>query len=297
MEQLKRMAVFATVVERGSMVAAAEVLGMTASAVSQQIRKLEEETQVSLLHRTTRKLTLTEAGAVFYKSCAQVLELAQQAEQRLAELRDAPVGELRIAAPVGFSNGMLTEALAPLLEAHPGLSLQLFFHDEQIDLVEQRIDLAIRVGRQEDSSLVARHLADWPAVLCCAPAYLARSGAIQRPEQLLELDWISLNGERQQHQLTFTGPGGEQQRLRLEPRVGCNNILAVRSFTLAGLGLSLQPEPEVREELASGRLLALLPEWQPTPVGLYIVTPRRDAQPAKVRYAIEALRRGLSRRG
>ena len=187
--------------------------------------------------------------------------------------------------------------MAPLLEAHPGLSLQLFFHDEQIDLVEQRIDLAIRVGRQEDSSLVARHLADWPAVLCCAPAYLARSGAIQRPEQLLDLDWISLNGERQQHQLTFTGPRGEQQRLRLEPRVGCNNILAVRSFTLAGLGLSLQPEPEIREELASGRLLALLPEWQPTPVGLYIVTPRRDALPAKVRYAIEALRRGLSRRG
>ncbi|WP_044873942.1 LysR family transcriptional regulator [Pseudomonas sp. LFM046] len=297
MEQLKRMAVFATVVERGSMVAAAEVLGMTASAVSQQIRKLEQETQVSLLHRTTRKLTLTEAGAVFYKSCAQVLELAQQAEQRLAELRDAPVGELRIAAPVGFSNGMLTEALAPLLEAHPGLSLQLFFHDEQIDLVEQRIDVAIRVGRQEDSSLVARHLADWPAVLCCSPAYLARSGPIRRPEQLLELDWISLNGERQQHQLTFTGPGGEQQRLRLECRVGCNNILAVRSFTLAGMGLSLQPKAEIREELASGRLLALLPEWQLAPVGLYIVTPRRDAQPAKVRYAIEALRYGLSRHG
>lgn len=295
MEQLKRMALFATVVERGSMVAAAEVLGMTASAVSQQIRKLEQETQVSLLHRTTRKLTLTEAGAVFYKSCAQVLELAQQAEQRLAELRDAPVGELRIAAPVGFSTGMLTEALAPLLDAHPGLSLQLFFHDEQIDLVEQRIDLAIRVGRQEDSSLVARHLADWPAVLCCAPAYLARSGPLLHPEQLLAQEWI-LNNERQQH-LTFTGPGGQQQRLRLEGRVSCNNILAVRSFTLAGMGLSLQPAPEIREELASGRLLALLPEWQPPPVGLYIVTPRRDAQPAKVRYAIEALRRGLSRRG
>ena len=91
MEQLKRMAVFATVVDRGSMVAAAEILGMTASAVSQQIRKLEESTQVSLLHRTTRKLTLTEAGATFYQSCAQVLALAQQAEQRLAELRDAPV--------------------------------------------------------------------------------------------------------------------------------------------------------------------------------------------------------------
>ncbi|MBT8767994.1 LysR family transcriptional regulator [Metapseudomonas boanensis] len=297
MEQLKRMAVFATVVDKGSMVAAAEALGMTASAVSQQIRKLEQETQVSLLHRTTRKLTLTEAGAVFYRSCAQVLELAQQAEQRLAELRDAPVGELRIAAPVGFSGKPLTDALAPLLDAHPGLSLQLFFHDEQVDLIERRIDLAIRVGRQEDSSLVARHLGDWPTVLCCAPAYLARKGPIQRPEQLLVLDWITLNGERQLRQLVLQGPGGEEQRLRIESRVGCNNIMSVRSFTQAGMGVSLQPEPEIREELASGRLLALLPEWQPADIGIYIVTPRRDAQPAKVRYAIEALRHTLLRRG
>ena len=292
MEQLKRMAVFATVVDRGSMVAAAEVLGMTASAVSQQIRKLEESTQVSLLHRTTRKLTLTEAGATFYQSCAQVLALAQQAEQRLAELRDAPVGELRIAAPVGLPGKLLSVALAPLLSAHPGLSLRLFFHDEKIDLVEQRIDLAIRVGRQEDSSLVARHVVDWPMLLCVAPAYLARCGWIATPQQLLGLDWIGLNTDRAQY-LQLHGPSASEERLRLESRIACNNILAVRQFTLAGMGVSLQPEPEIRELLSRGELLNLLPEWRPEPIGLYIVTPRRDAQPAKVRYAIEALRQHL----
>lgn len=292
MEQLKRMAVFATVVDRGSMVAAAEVLGMTASAVSQQIRKLEESTQVSLLHRTTRKLTLTEAGATFYQSCAQVLALAQQAEQRLAELRDAPVGELRIAAPVGLPGKLLSAALAPLLSAHPGLSLRLFFHDEKIDLIEQRIDLAIRVGRQEDSSLVARHVVDWPMLLCVAPAYLARCGWIATPQQLLGLDWIGLNTDRAQY-LQLRGPSASEERLRLESRIACNNILAVRQFTLAGMGVSLQPEPEIRELLSRGELLNLLPEWRPEPIGLYIVTPRRDAQPAKVRYAIEALRQHL----
>jgi DNA-binding transcriptional LysR family regulator len=292
MEQLKRMAVFATVVDRGSMVAAAEVLGMTASAVSQQIRKLEESTQVSLLHRTTRKLTLTEAGATFYQSCAQVLVLAQQAEQRLAELRDAPVGELRIAAPVGLPGKLLSAALAPLLSAHPGLSLRLFFHDERIDLVEQRIDLAIRVGRQEDSSLVARHVVDWPMLLCVAPAYLARCGWIATPQQLLGLDWIGLNTDRAQY-LQLRGPSGGEERLRLESRIACNNILAVRQFTLAGMGVSLQPEPEIRELLARGDLLNLLPDWHPEPIGLHIVTPRRDAQPAKVRYAIAALRQHL----
>ncbi|WP_278959342.1 LysR family transcriptional regulator [Aquipseudomonas alcaligenes] len=292
MEQLKRMALFATVVDRGSMVGAAEVLGMTASAVSQQIRKLEESTQVSLLHRTTRKLTLTEAGASFYESCAQVLALAEQAEQRLAELRDAPVGELRIAAPVGLPGKLLSEALAPLLRAHPGLSLRLFFHDERIDLIERRIDLAIRVGQQDDSSLVARHVADWRMLLCAAPAYLARCGPVEDPQQLLGLDWLSLSTDRWQ-QVTLYGPGGAQQRLRIESRVACNNILSVRQFTLAGMGVSVQPEPEVREQLASGQLLALLPAWQPAPIGIHLVTPRRDAQPAKVRYAIEALRRSL----
>ena len=292
MEQLKRMALFATVVDKGSMVAAAEALGMTASAVSQQIRRLEESTQVSLLHRTTRKLTLTEAGAVFYRSCAQVLELAQQAEQRLAELRDAPVGELRIAAPVGLPGKMISESLAPLLLAHPGLSLRLFFHDEVIDMVEQRIDLAIRVGRQDDSSLVARYVTDWRMLLCVAPSYLARCGWVETPRQLLELDWIGLNTDRFQH-LLLRGPGGAEEHLRLESRIGCNNILAGRQFTLAGMGVSLQPEPEVRDLLARGELLVVLPDWQPETIGLYLVTPRRDALPAKVRYAIEALRQSL----
>lgn len=286
------MALFATVVQKGSMVAAAEAMGMTASAVSQQIRRLEEATGVTLLHRTTRKLTLSEAGAQFYESCRQIVELAEQAEQRLAEQRDAPVGELRVAAPVGFSGPLLSEALAPLLSAHPGLSLSLFFHDEQIDLIELRIDLAIRVGRQEDSSLVARYVTDWRMILCAAPAYLARVGLPIEPSQLLKLDWIGLHLERSQH-LTLLGPGGVQQRLRLETRISCNNILAARQFTLAGMGVSLQPEPEVRELLARGELLPLLPDWQLEPIGLHIVTPRRDAQPAKVRYAIEALRRHL----
>ena len=274
------------------MVAAAGAMGMTASAVSQQIRRLEEATGVTLLHRTTRKLTLTEAGAQFYESCRQIVELAEQAAQRLAEQRDAPVGELRVAAPVGFSGPLLSEALAPLLSAHPGLSLSLFFHDEPIDLIESRIDLAIRVGRQEDSSLVARYVTDWRMILCAAPAYLARAGLPVEPSQLLKLDWIGLHLERSQH-LTLHGPGGVQQRLRLEMRISCNNILASRQFTLAGMGVSLQPEPEVRELLARGELLPLLPDWHLEPIGLYIVTPRREAQPAKVRYAIEALRRHL----
>lgn len=293
MEQLKRMAIFATVVEQGSMVAAAQVLGMTASAVSQQIRKLEENTQVSLLHRTTRKLTLTEAGAGFYQSSAQVLALAEEAQQRLAEMRDAPVGELRVAAPVGFSGPRLSKALAPLLQAHKGLSLQLFFQDQRLDLIENRIDLAIRVGPQQDSSLVARYIGDTRFVLCAAPEYLAGRAAIDQPQDLIGLDWLLLNANQLHDTLSLHGPQDAVEKLRVESRLSCNNILAVRNFTLAGMGISLQPEHEIADELAAGTLRVVLPGWQIAPVGIYIVTLRRDVQPAKVRYAIEALRRHL----
>ncbi|MCP1621596.1 LysR family transcriptional regulator [Pseudomonas nitroreducens] len=293
MDNLRGMAVFATVVARGSMAAAAEALGMTPSAVSQQIRKLEAHAQVTLLHRTTRKLTLTEAGEAFYRSCAQLLAIAEEAEQRLGEWREAPVGELRLAAPVGFSGKLITEALRPLLENHRQLRLQLFFHDEQIDLIEQRIDLAIRVGTLSDSSLVARHLAEWNNVICAAPAYLRRMPAIDHPQQLQGVDWLSLNTVAHQAYLNFSGPGGESCKLRLEARVAANSMIALRQFTLDGLGVSAQPEPEVREALEEGRLVRLLPEWTLPPFGIYAVTPRRDAQPAKVKVAIEALRRHL----
>lgn len=293
MDNLRGMAIFATVVTRGSMAAAAEALDMSPSAVSQQIRKLEAQAQVTLLHRTTRKLTLTEAGEAFYRSCAQMLAIAEEAEQRLGEWREAPVGELRLAAPVGFSGRLITEALRPLLENHRQLRLQLFFHDEQIDLVEQRIDLAIRVGNLADSSLVARHLGDWHNLVCVAPAYLRRCGAIDHPEQLLQVDWLALNTRGHSQPLHFEGPDGESCRLRLEPRVAANSMLALRQFTLDGLGVSLQPEPEVRDALEEGRLLRLLPRWSLPGYGIYAVTPRRDAQPAKVRVAIEALRRHL----
>ncbi|WP_448678517.1 LysR family transcriptional regulator [Pseudomonas nicosulfuronedens] len=293
MDNLRGMAVFATVVARGSMAAAAEALGMTPSAVSQQIRKLETHAQVTLLHRTTRKLTLTEAGEAFYRSCAQMLAIAEEAEQRLGEWREAPVGELRLAAPVGFSGKLITEALRPLLENHRQLRLQLFFHDEQIDMIEQRIDLAIRVGSLSDSSLVARHLAEWNNVVCAAPAYLRRLPAIEHPQQLQGIDWLALNTMAHQGYLNFSGPGGENCKLRLEARVAANSMIALRQFTLDGLGVSAQPEPEVREALEEGRLVRLLPEWTLPPFGIYAVTPRRDAQPAKVKVAIEALRRHL----
>lgn len=295
MDKLRRMALFARVVETGAMSTAARELGMSPSAVSQQIRQLEGETGVVLLHRSTRKLALSEAGAAFYEGCAEMVKAAQSAEQRLAELRDAAVGELRVAAPVGFAGTHLAGALGPLLQNNPGLRLRLFIEDRRIDLIEERIDLAIRIGTLADSSLVARELANWEMVLCAAPSYLARAGMPKTPEDLLTHDWLVLTVLETPHQLELTGPKGESFKARVEARVASTNSRSLREMALAGAGLARQPLPDVEEELKNGKLIRLLPEWRVPAIGVYAVTPQREAQPAKVRHAIDALRRYLAR--
>ena len=275
MDSLKGMAIFATVVDKGSMAAAAQSLGMTPSAVSQQIRKLESRAQVTLLHRTTRRLTLTEAGEAFYRSCAQMLAIAEEAEQRLGEWRDAPVGELRLAAPVGFSGTLITQALKPLLENHRQLRLQLFFQDERIDLVAERIDLAIRVGNLADSSLVARHLGDWSSVLCAAPAYLSQHGQPLRPEALREHECIRFSLSGHADRWTFRKER-ECIAVPIAGRYRVSSSLAVRDALLAGFGLSLIPRLYVQAELAEGRLVELLAGWKADETAIHAVYPSRQ---------------------
>ena len=288
-DRLRRMAVFARVVEHRSMTGAARELGMSASAVSQQIRQLEADTGVVLLHRSTRRVNVTEAGQAFYEGSAAMLHAAQQADQSLAQLRDAPAGELRIAAPVGFAMRYLGRALGPLLDAHPALSLRLFVEDRRIDLVAERIDLAIRIGRFADSSLVARRLATWDHALFAAPAYLARHGAPAVPDDLAHHQNLFLTALDAPEFVELLA-GGDTRRVRLGGRVAANSAPTLKALMLAGLGIARLPVPDAADAVAAGTAVRVLPTWSMTPIGVFAVTPQRDAQPAKVRLAIEALR-------
>lgn len=193
MDRYRRMAMLAAVVENGSIRRSARELGLTPSAVSQQIRRLEQETGVTLLRRTTRRLALTEAGEAFYEGCAAMVAAARSAHDRLAALQESPVGELRISAPAGFAANHLVTALAPFLVAHPAIALRLVVTDEPIDIIRERIDLAIKISRPlPSSSLVRRHLADWPLVLCASPSYLARRGTPDVPQDLAQHDFLAL---------------------------------------------------------------------------------------------------------
>jgi DNA-binding transcriptional LysR family regulator len=293
MDDLRRMAVFAAVIEHHSMSAAARALGLSASAVSQQVRQLERDHGVTLLHRTTRKLRLTAAGERFHEDCAAMVAAARRAQQQLAQSRDAPSGELRLSAPVGFARHV-APALGGVLEAHPALNLKLLVDDARIDLVEARIDLAVRFGRLADSSWVARRLCSFEVLLCASPAWLQAHGTPMRPEDLLSQQWLAFAREGRAMQLLLRAPPREQRLLRIEARISSNNQLSLQQMCVAGLGLARLARVDVAEDLAAGRLVTLLPGWTQDPLDVWAVTPQRDAQPAKVRSAIDALERYLS---
>lgn len=292
MDDLKPFALFAEVVRAGSLSAAARHLRISTSAVSQRLRALEQAHGVTLLHRSTRKLALTDAGVLFAEHCQALVDAADRARRQLLQARDAPVGELRLSAPVGFARHV-APALAPLLGAHPALKLRLLVDDAMIDLIDARIDLALRAGRLADSSWVARRLCQFHFVLCAAPAYLARAGTPQTPADLLQHQWVAAPRDGQHLQLDLQGTDGSTHSLQLEPRVTSNNQLTLQQLCAAGLGLTLGVRADVDDDLRSGRLVALLPDWQPPPLPVWAVTPQRDGQPAKVRHAIDALQAHL----
>ena len=288
MDQLKRMAVFAEVVAAGSLSAAARQLGMTPSAVSQHLRQLESALGLALLHRSTRKLTLTEAGARYIDGCTAMVAAARAADQALARHRDEPEGELRIAAPIGFG-GLLAQALAPLRE-HPKLTLRLLLDDTLVDLIEQRVDIALRAGSLPDSSLVARKLGSMSAQMCAAPAYLALRGWPQQPQDLRTHDW--LGGRPASHgleTLVLHSDTGEQATVPVTSRAHASQVTALHALCVAGWGISVVVSDDDRRALADGRLLPVLPGWHLPDMPVYAVTPRRGEQPAKVRHALALL--------
>ncbi|MFN3305423.1 MAG: LysR family transcriptional regulator [Roseateles sp.] len=286
LDQLKRMAVFASVIRHGGFAAAARQLRTSTSAVSQQVRALERDMGVTLLHRSTRKLSLTPAGERFHAGCAAMVAAAEGAQAQLAQLRDAPEGELRIAMTVGFGR-RLGPALAPLLAAHPGLRLHLQVEDGFTDLVAHRIDLAIRFGRLPDSAWVAQPLGRLHTSLYAAPAYLAQRGVPATPEALQGADWLALSDGTDQ---PLRLPGGT---LTVQPRYTSNNQLTLQQLCEAGLGLAALGDEDVAESVAAGRLLRLDTELALPDLPIWALTPQRDAQPAKVRHAIAALKAHL----
>lgn len=286
MTDLKPLAVFAEVVNAGSMSGAARRLGMSASAVSQTIRALEAAGGVMLLHRSTRKLALTEAGERYYPHCKRLLEAAQAAADTLQQMREQPVGELRVSAPAGFAQHM-APAFAPLLAEAPQLRMRLLLDDALIDLIDARIDIAVRVGRLPDSDWVARRLCELETMLFASPQYLLRHGTPANPDDLASHQWLAQGSDTTELALR---QGDAHHALKVTARVASNSQVALQHLCEQGLGIARLARADVMPSLREGRLVPVLPAWKPAALPVWATTPGRDADPAKTRAALAALR-------
>lgn len=266
--ELELMGLFATVVEQGSFTRAAELLDMPKSSVSQKISRLESQLGVRLLQRTTRRLSLTPQGELYVEHCKGLLVLARSANLAMARLRSAPAGRVRITAPEATGTLLLGKILAEFRALYPDVVLELTLSDEQLDLVGEGYDLALRAAPLKDSSLICRRIGQVARHLVAAPAYLSERGA---PQQLSELGLHAC--------LVHTAlPIWPLQEGGWRVRGACisNSLLALRELALHGGGIALLPDHVCRGDLAAGRLQKVLPDLAIPPNPFYLIYPSRE---------------------
>ncbi|AKS41146.1 LysR family transcriptional regulator [Wenzhouxiangella marina] len=295
MDRFQQMQVFSTVVEVGSFAGAAEALELSPAAVSRQIAALETRLGVRLLQRTTRRLSLTPEGEVFLERARQLLESLSEAEAEISEHSVEVMGRLRINAPVSYGLTHLAPLWGGFLEQHPRLKLDITLSDRSVDLVEEGYDLAIRIGKLGDSSLIARRLATTRLVLCASPDYLQRHGRPEAPKDLVEHRIWSYSYFRLGDEWRFDGPEGEVS-VRLRPVLHSNNGDTCRMGAVQGHAVVLQPGFLVEGDLKEGRLVELLPDYRAGELGVFALYPSRRHVAPKLRLMVEYLTGALGGR-
>ena len=283
------MIVFAQVVDSRSFSAAAARLGLSKSAVSKQIAKLEDRLGARLLNRTTRTLSPTDAGQDFYERCIRVAREVEEAERAITHLSAEPRGLLRLNAPASFGREYLAPLVPEMLARWPELRIEALFEDRFVDVVAEGFDLVIRITRLQDSSLVARRIASCRRLVCAAPSYLARRGVPRTPAELLQHDCILYSYATDQNEWEFVGPDGRLETVRVDGRLRANNAEVTLAALRAGAGLALSPDFIVGPDIAAGRLVPLLTGYENPFGAIYAVWPHNRNLAPKVRAVVDFL--------
>lgn len=284
---LNEVLVFTRVVQAGSFTAAGRMLGMPKSSVSKKVSDLENRIGARLLQRTTRKLGLTDAGRIFFERCERIVSELEEAEQAVHQLQASPRGLLRVTAPLSF--GMLGPMIGAFLEAHPDVQLELTCTDRLVDLVEEGFDVAIRAGRLEDSSLVARRLGTMKRVLVASPGYLRRRGTPRTVEELAQHDCLAFGAGTSQAVWTLQS-GDARHDVRPSARLTVNDYELMLEVALAGQGIALMPEPICGRSIRERKLRQVLPKWGTPPTPIHAVYPTARHLSPKVVAFVKVLR-------
>lgn len=288
MDKLDDMLAFIKVVDAKGFTAAADRMGLSKSVVSRRIAELEDRLGARLLNRTTRKLSLTEVGQAFYERCARIVADIEEAERAVGDLHGAPRGRLRLNAPVSFGRLHLAPAIVAFVQRYPAIEIDVDLNDRYVDLLEDGYDLAVRIGRLRDSSLVARKLAPCRRALVAAPAYLERAGTPQTPDDLLRHNCLVYTNVPVGEQWQFAdGDGGRS--LKVAGAMRSNNGDLTCAAAVAGLGIAVLPTFLCGAALATGDLTAIDLPLADAESGVYAVYPQNRHLSSKVRAFIDFL--------
>ncbi|KWA13516.1 LysR family transcriptional regulator [Burkholderia cepacia] len=291
---LNRLAVFVAVVDAGSLTAAAERLGLAKTVVSTHMQRLESEVGANLLVRTTRRLSVTDAGRAFYDACRDIVRAAESALDAVSSDAGPLRGTLRVSVPIDYGALVVAPAVVALRDRHPGLDVELVANDRVVDLVADNLDVAIRIGRLADSNYRAVQLGTYEKWLVASPAFVARHGRPQDTDALAALPFVMLSTLPRPQTLELEDANGGTASVRCAAHVVSNTATACRAIVLAGGGFGLLTDFSTDDDVTAGRLVRLLPAWRSAPAGIHAVYPSTRLPSPKVRAFIDAMKQRIA---
>lgn len=288
MQRTDEMNVFVNVVREGGFSAAAKALQLTPSAVSKQVSRLEDRLNVRLLNRTTRQLSMTDEGEIYFQRAAAILADIEEAEALVSDRSDSPSGTLRVTSSITFGRHQIIPMMPEFLNAYPDMRLQLSLSDNIVDLVQEGFDVAIRAADLTDSSLVARRLAVDRRIVCAAPSYVEKHGIPQSPEALRDHNCLVITNIPSMRDWEFTF-GGTTRKIHVEGRFETNSGVGVHEAALDGLGIAQLAAYLVADDLRAGRLISFLEDRVADGKPIYAVYPHSRHLSPKIRAFIDFL--------
>lgn len=290
MDHISRVGVFIAVVKAGSFAGAALALGITSSAVSKQIQNLEQDLQVKLLNRTTRNVSPTEEGMLYFERASRALEDLKEAEDEINELKSRPRGPLKVSLPQSLGIKYFGDAIAAFAAQYPQVELDVSLDDRLVDVAGEGFDLVVRIGALKDTSLIARRLADCPLVLCASPSYLRKHGVPQSPGDIANHNVLAFTGNLGPHEWRYTDKAGDKGQVSLQGTFKADSGDILCRAALEGIGIVILPIFYVSEHLKSGDLQIILPDLETFPKReIFTVFPPNRFQSTRLRLFVDHL--------
>lgn len=284
------MRTFVRIVEAGSLSAAARQLATTQATVSRRLQSLETMLGVRLILRTTHTTRLTDDGERCYQHARRVIDSWLALEDEVGQTEDEPVGVLRVRAPHAFGQDQLLKPVTEFLQCYPQLSIEWMLNDRSADFLGDNLDCAIRVGVEVDPATVSVLLAEVPRSVVASPALLARFPSVTTPEDLQQFPWIAISSFYQRQVELFHDASPATARIAITPRLSTDSLYVARNTALTGLGVAVVSSWTVQDDIREGRLVHLLPEWQPAALPVHLVYPWSRYYPARLRRFLELMR-------